>query len=124
MLGFLDRIGRVHRITGKGDVRVEYDLGGDQPAVVGGSTGQSVRWTLHPSCLAKVGGGFAAGQSVRVLADGDAVRTLQSGHGEWAPAMAQALGHSGKVQNCTILPNSKLSQQRKVYPLIFQSMPV
>ena len=84
---FLGRVGRVHRITGKGDVRVEYPLK-DPPS--------SVRWTLHPACLAKVND-FQPGQTVRVSADGEAVRSLQSGHGEWAPAMMQVLGQAGKV---------------------------
>ena len=84
---FLGRVGRVHRITGKGDVRVEYALK---------ESSSSVRWTLHPACLAKVKD-FQPGQTVKVSADGEAVRSFQSGHGEWAPAMMQVLGQTGKV---------------------------
>ena len=85
---FLGQVGRVHRITGKGDVRVECPL----------KDSSSMRWTLHPACLTKVKD-FQPGQAVRVSSDGEAVRSLQSGHGEWAPAMIQVLGQEGKVSS-------------------------
>ena len=39
---YIGRVGTVHRITERGDVRVQYD-------------GCSNRWTFHPGALKKVG---------------------------------------------------------------------
>ena len=41
MLQYVGKVGTVHRITDKGDIRVQYD-------------GCSNRWTFHPGALTKV----------------------------------------------------------------------
>uniref|UniRef100_A0A8C7WF29 E3 ubiquitin-protein ligase MIB2 n=1 Tax=Oncorhynchus mykiss TaxID=8022 RepID=A0A8C7WF29_ONCMY len=69
------RIGMVHRITDRGDVRVQYS--------------NNIRWTFHPGALTKHG--------LIVLEDIDSVKRLQAGHGEWTDSMTPALGQVGKV---------------------------
>ncbi|XP_024255386.1 E3 ubiquitin-protein ligase MIB2 isoform X2 [Oncorhynchus tshawytscha] len=76
------RIGMVHRITDRGDVRVQYS--------------NNIRWTFHPGALTKVNT-FGVGELVRVLEDIDNVKRLQAGHGEWTDSMTPALGQVGKV---------------------------
>uniref|UniRef100_A0A8C7H6A1 E3 ubiquitin-protein ligase MIB2 n=1 Tax=Oncorhynchus kisutch TaxID=8019 RepID=A0A8C7H6A1_ONCKI len=76
------RIGMVHRITDRGDVRVQYS--------------NNIRWTFHPGALTKVNT-FGVGELVRVLEDIDSVKRLQAGHGEWTDSMTPALGQVGKV---------------------------
>eukprot|EP00074_Homo_sapiens_P081686 XP_016855848.1 E3 ubiquitin-protein ligase MIB2 isoform X16 [Homo sapiens] len=95
--------GTVHRITDRGDVRVQFN--------------HETRWTFHPGALTKdtrkagqlrgrEGGGWAkmllhhsfwVGDVVRVIGDLDTVKRLQAGHGEWTDDMAPALGRVGKV---------------------------
>uniref|UniRef100_A0A8C8LP26 E3 ubiquitin-protein ligase MIB2 n=1 Tax=Oncorhynchus tshawytscha TaxID=74940 RepID=A0A8C8LP26_ONCTS len=75
-------IGMVHRITDRGDVRVQYS--------------NNIRWTFHPGALTKVNT-FGVGELVRVLEDIDNVKRLQAGHGEWTDSMTPALGQVGKV---------------------------
>uniref|UniRef100_A0A8C1Y4Z4 E3 ubiquitin-protein ligase MIB2 n=1 Tax=Cyprinus carpio TaxID=7962 RepID=A0A8C1Y4Z4_CYPCA len=79
---YISRIGSVHRITDRGDVRVQYS--------------NNIRWTFHPGALTKVNT-FAVGELVKVLDDIDSVKRLQVGHGEWTDSMAPALGQVGKV---------------------------
>ncbi|XP_012662822.1 E3 ubiquitin-protein ligase MIB2 isoform X4 [Otolemur garnettii] len=74
--------GTVHRITDRGDVRVQFN--------------HETRWTFHPGALTKHNS-FWVGDVVRVIDDLDAVKRLQAGHGEWTDDMAPALGHVGKV---------------------------
>ena len=73
MLQIIDKIGVVHRITDKGDVRVQYDT---FPS----------RWTLHPAALSKVSD-FSVGDHVRIHSDIEKVRELQKRHGEWVDLM-------------------------------------
>uniref|UniRef100_A0A3B3SRK2 E3 ubiquitin-protein ligase MIB2 n=1 Tax=Paramormyrops kingsleyae TaxID=1676925 RepID=A0A3B3SRK2_9TELE len=73
MAEYICRIGTVHRITDRGDVRVQYS--------------NNIRWTFHPGALTKVNT-FGIGDLVRVLDDIDTVKRLQSGHGEWTDSMA------------------------------------
>uniref|UniRef100_A0A672R8I2 E3 ubiquitin-protein ligase MIB2 n=1 Tax=Sinocyclocheilus grahami TaxID=75366 RepID=A0A672R8I2_SINGR len=80
MAEYISRIGTVHRITDRGDVRVQYS--------------NNIRWTFHPGALTKVNT-FAVGELVKVLDDTDSVKRLQVGHGEWTDSMA--LGQVGKV---------------------------
>uniref|UniRef100_A0A8C9V2Y3 E3 ubiquitin-protein ligase MIB2 n=1 Tax=Scleropages formosus TaxID=113540 RepID=A0A8C9V2Y3_SCLFO len=80
MAEYICRIGTVHRITDRGDVRVQYS--------------NNIRWTFHPGALTKVNT-FGVGDLVRVLEDMDTVKRLQAGHGEWTDSMA--LGQVGKV---------------------------
>ncbi|XP_066547687.1 E3 ubiquitin-protein ligase MIB2 [Amia ocellicauda] len=82
MAEYICRIGTVHRITDRGDVRVQYS--------------NNIRWTFHPGALTKVNT-FGVGDLVRVLDDMDNVKRLQAGHGEWTDSMAPALGQVGKV---------------------------
>ncbi|XP_035392240.1 E3 ubiquitin-protein ligase MIB2 [Electrophorus electricus] len=82
MAEYICRIGTVHRITDRGDVRVQYS--------------NNIRWTFHPGALTKVNT-FAVGELVRVLDDTESVKRLQAGHGEWTDSMASALGEVGKV---------------------------
>ncbi|XP_054655339.1 E3 ubiquitin-protein ligase MIB2 isoform X1 [Dunckerocampus dactyliophorus] len=82
MAEYICRVGSVHRITDRGDVRVQYS--------------NNIRWTFHPGALTKVNT-FGVGELVRVLEDIDSVKRLQAGHGEWTDSMAPVLGQVGKV---------------------------
>nr|UEK51564.1 MIB2-like protein [Parasacculina yatsui] len=82
MTEYVGRTGVVHRITDRGDVRVQYP--------------NNVRWTINPSALVRVSQ-LAAGDTVRVIDDPGKVRALQKGHGEWIDSMKTCLGKSGQV---------------------------
>ncbi|KAF3860112.1 hypothetical protein F7725_000367 [Dissostichus mawsoni] len=82
MAEYICRIGTIHRITDRGDVRVQYS--------------NNIRWTFHPGALTKVNT-FGVGELVKVLEDIDSVKRLQAGHGEWTDSMAPVLGQAGKV---------------------------
>lgn len=82
MAEFIGQTGTVHRITERGDVRVQYN--------------SETRWTFHPGALTKHNS-IWVGDVVRVMDDMDAVKKLQVGHGEWTDDMAPALGQIGKV---------------------------
>ncbi|XP_007905447.1 E3 ubiquitin-protein ligase MIB2 isoform X1 [Callorhinchus milii] len=82
MAEYVGRIGTVHRITDRGDVRVQYS--------------NNIRWTFHPGALTKVDT-CTVGDIVRVMDDLETVKRLQAGHGEWTDSMAPALGQVGKV---------------------------
>ncbi|GAB5574446.1 E3 ubiquitin-protein ligase MIB2 isoform X1 [Prionailurus iriomotensis] len=82
MAEFIGQTGTVHRITERGDVRVQF--------------GHETRWTFHPGALTKHNA-FWVGDVVRVIDDLDTVKRLQAGHGEWTDDMAPALGRVGKV---------------------------
>ncbi|KAK3857055.1 hypothetical protein Pcinc_025124 [Petrolisthes cinctipes] len=83
MAEFLDKVGVVHRITDKGDVRVQYE-------------GYATRWTIHPQALARVTP-YAPGDMVTVISDAAKVKEHQKGHGEWIEYMKSALGKTGVV---------------------------
>lgn len=83
MAEYLTKVGTVHRITDKGDIRVQYE-------------GCANRWTFHPAALVKVCT-FHVGDLVQIVADAAKVQQLQRGHGEWVDTMLQALGKQGKV---------------------------
>lgn len=83
MAEYLSKIGSVHRITDKGDIRVQYDACAN-------------RWTFHPAALVKVCT-FHIGDLVTIIYDHLKVQQLQKGHGEWVEAMKNALGKTGKV---------------------------
>lgn len=76
-------VGTVHRITERGDVRVQYP-------------GFANRWTFHPASLTKVEE-FHINDKVRIMKDQPLLKKLQVGHGEWTDSMAVALGKVGKV---------------------------
>ena len=83
MAEFLSKIGTVHRITDKGDIRVQYE-------------GCSNRWTFHPAALVKVFS-FHVGDLVTILSDASKIQQFQKGHGEWVETMRNALGKTCKV---------------------------
>lgn len=86
MAEYMGKIGTVHRITDKGDIRVQFE-------------GCNNRWTFHPGALTKVTTKetFSLGDIVRVKTDLVAVKHYQRGHGEWIDVMKNALGKTGKV---------------------------
>lgn len=73
MVEYLSKIGHVHRITDKGDIRVQYE-------------GCANRWTFHPAALVKVCT-FHVGDLVTIISDASKVQQLQRGHGEWVDVM-------------------------------------
>ncbi|XP_022903103.2 E3 ubiquitin-protein ligase MIB2 [Onthophagus taurus] len=83
MAEYIGKIGTVHRVTDKGDIRVQYE-------------GCNNRWTFNPVALCKVNS-FAIGDIVSVINDVEKVKDLQKGHGEWIDIMRNALGKLGKV---------------------------
>lgn len=76
MVEYIGKIGTVHRVTDKGDIRVQYE-------------GCNNRWTFHPRALTKVTSkeNFALGDLVSVKTDASAVKNYQQGHGEWTDVM-------------------------------------
>ncbi|XP_012258103.2 E3 ubiquitin-protein ligase MIB2 isoform X2 [Athalia rosae] len=86
MAEYVGKIGTVHRVTEKGDIRVQYESCNN-------------RWTFHPGSLTKVTtkDAFALGDIVRVKTDATAVKHYQRGHGEWIDVMKTVLGKTGKV---------------------------
>ena len=68
-----EKLGTVHRVTDKSDIRVQYE-------------GMDNRWTIAPNALTKVYN-FAVGDYVRINNDDDVLKTLQKGHGEWTDNM-------------------------------------
>ncbi|KAL7645433.1 UNVERIFIED_CONTAM: hypothetical protein RMT77_003819 [Armadillidium vulgare] len=83
MTEIIDKVGVVHRITDKGDVRVQYE-------------GFPSRWTIHPGALTRVTS-FSLGDIVTVISDASRVRDLQKGHGEWIDYMKSILGKNGVI---------------------------
>uniref|UniRef100_A0AAG5D880 RING-type E3 ubiquitin transferase n=1 Tax=Anopheles atroparvus TaxID=41427 RepID=A0AAG5D880_ANOAO len=83
MAEYLPKIGIVHRITDKGDIRVQYE-------------GCANRWTFHPAALVKIFS-FNLGDVVTFISDAAKMQLLQKGHGEWIETMHNVLGKSGKV---------------------------
>ncbi|KAI0220924.1 E3 ubiquitin-protein ligase MIB2 [Lamellibrachia satsuma] len=84
MAEYSGQIGKVHRITERGDVRVQYE-------------GCSNRWTFHAGSLTKVVDEFAVGDEVQVCDSLATVQELQKDHGEWTETMRNALGRKAKV---------------------------
>jgi len=102
MSSIIGKIGNVHRVTGNGDVRVQYKVppgASENPA--------NYRWTINPLALKKVSAEelyelqakieIVVGRTVKVLQNESLVRSLQPGHGEWIPRMKGILGKTGKV---------------------------
>ncbi|XP_046592111.1 E3 ubiquitin-protein ligase MIB2 isoform X2 [Neodiprion lecontei] len=86
MAEYIGKIGTVHRVTDKGDIRVQYESCNN-------------RWTFHPGSLTKVTtkDTFTLGDIVRVKTDATSVKHYQRGHGEWIDVMKTVLGKTGKV---------------------------
>jgi len=78
---FVGKVGTVHRVTDKGDIRVQYD---------------SVRWTFNPAAVTK-STSYAVGDTVQVLNDYAKIKELQKGHGEWVDVMKDILGKTGAI---------------------------
>lgn len=83
MAQYIGKVGTVHRVTERGDIRVQYE-------------GCNHRWTFNPEALTKRNC-FSVGDFVRVIHDTDKVKEYQKGHGEWIEVMKSALGKVGKV---------------------------
>ncbi|KAK9759062.1 Mind bomb SH3 repeat domain [Popillia japonica] len=83
MAEYIGKVGTVHRVTDKGDIRVQYE-------------GCNNRWTFNPMTLCKVNS-FAVGDIVSVIGDVEKVKELQKGHGEWIDIMKNSLGKLGKI---------------------------
>lgn len=79
----IGKIGTVHRVTERGDIRVQYE-------------GSNNRWTFHPDALTKVVM-FSVGDMVRICDDLQKLKEWQVGHGEYIDAMKGCLGKLGKV---------------------------
>ena len=82
MVECLGQKGRVHRITDRGLVRVQYP----------GAPAPQHRWALNPSALRLVGGRHQPGDTVRVCLDRARVERYQS-----AAAVLSFLGRQGRV---------------------------
>lgn len=83
MAKYVGKVGTVHRVTDKGDIRVQYEDCNN-------------RWTFNPAALCKINS-FSVGDIVCVLNDQIKVRELQKGHGEWIDIMKNSLGKLGKI---------------------------
>lgn len=83
MTEYLTEVGNVHRITDKGDIRVQYD-------------GCANRWTFHPAALSKICT-FQFNDIITIINDPAKVQQLQKNHGEWVETMRSALGKSARV---------------------------
>ena len=83
MVQFIGQIGTVHRVTNKGDIRVQFENCHN-------------RWTFNPEALTKVTF-CSVGDIVKIIDDENKVRDLQKSHGEWVEQMRKALGKIGKV---------------------------
>ena len=83
----IGKIGTIHRVTDKGDVRVQFD-------------GPDNRWTIYPGALVKLSkNSFIVGDYVRVNSDEEVVKNLQKGHGEYSENMKLVLRYLKKNQN-------------------------
>ncbi|XP_066147200.1 E3 ubiquitin-protein ligase MIB2 [Euwallacea fornicatus] len=83
MADYVEKLGIVHRVTDKGDIRVNFD-------------GCSNRWTLNPSSLTKIDK-LNVGDVVTLITEAEKVKELQRGHGEWIEIMRNSLGKLGKI---------------------------
>lgn len=86
MATLIGRVGKVHRITNGGDIRVQYPM---QPEA-------EHRWTVNPAALERVTE-FGTGDMVEVSGDESKVRDLQAGHGGWDDTIRMVLGQVAKV---------------------------
>lgn len=75
--------GMVHRVTERGDVRVQFE-------------GVNNRWTFHPDAVKKCHK-FEVNDMVCIIHDTNRLRELQEGHGEWLELIGADAGKVGKV---------------------------
>ncbi|KAG1686681.1 E3 ubiquitin-protein ligase MIB2 [Nymphon striatum] len=83
MAEHIGMVGKVHRVTDKGDIRVKFE-------------GSKNRWTFHPAALNKIRM-FSISDEVKVIEDIRKMKQLQQGHGEWIDAMETIAGKKGKI---------------------------
>ena len=83
MAEFIGHIGTVHRVTEKGDIRVQFE-------------GCHNRWTFNPLALSQVIS-YSVGDIVKICDDINKVKELQRCHGEWNDHMLGAIGKMGKI---------------------------
>ncbi|KAG1675101.1 E3 ubiquitin-protein ligase MIB2 [Nymphon striatum] len=83
MAEHIGMVGKVHRVTDKGDIRVKFE-------------GSKNRWTFHPAALNKIRM-FSISDEVKVIEDIRRMKQLQQGHGEWIDAMETIAGKKGKI---------------------------
>ncbi|XP_059145038.1 E3 ubiquitin-protein ligase MIB2-like [Physella acuta] len=84
MAEYINKVGTVHRITDRGDVRVQYE-------------GCANRWTFHTDALTKVHV-FHTEDFVKISDNLQQVKEWQAGHGEWTDVMKNTLGKVGVVK--------------------------
>ena len=103
MADVLGKEGHVHRVTDRGDVRVQFHTTDENSAEAPSPSSSSVgvqaqhnRWTFHPGALSKIHS-FTTGDQVIVCADEQRLRQAQKGHGEWSQDMIGALGKQGRI---------------------------
>jgi E3 ubiquitin-protein ligase mind-bomb len=96
MADVLGKDGHVHRVTERGDVRVQFHIGDETNEDQSSSIAQQNRWTFHPGALSKMHS-FTTGDQVIICADEQRLRQAQKGHGEWSHDMIGALGKQGRV---------------------------
>ncbi|RUS90925.1 hypothetical protein EGW08_001322 [Elysia chlorotica] len=84
MAEYINKVGTVHRITDRGDVRVQYE-------------GCANRWTFHSDALTKVHL-YHTDDFVKISENLAQVRDWQAGHGEWTDVMRNTLGKIGIVK--------------------------
>lgn len=99
MADVLGKEGHVHRVTERGDVRVQFHIGDEtnpDQCSSSSSMAQQNRWTFHPGALSKIYS-FAMGDQVIICSDEQRLRQAQKGHGEWSPEMISVLGKQGRV---------------------------
>ncbi|KAJ8320485.1 hypothetical protein KUTeg_002072 [Tegillarca granosa] len=90
---YIGKVGTVHRITERGDVRVQYE-------------GCSNRWTFHPGALTKVHV-YSINDMVKISDNVHQVMELQKSHGEWTENMKYCLGRTGRVLK--VYPDANMS---------------
>lgn len=90
-------MGIVHRITDKGDVRVQYE-------------GYTTRWTIHPKALVR-DTLYAPNDVVSVISDIVKVKEYQKGHGEWIEYMKS-------VSETSLFMISAVLHEELVYALL------
>lgn len=83
MSEFIGLVGKVHRVTDRGDIRVQFE-------------GCHNRWTFNPVTLNKVTS-YTIGDVVRICDDANRVKELQKSHGEWIDHMKTTLGKVGQI---------------------------
>jgi len=85
MAKLVGRKGRVHRLTEKGDVRVQFPTSGDP---------STNRWTLNPMAL-RVVKGFDVGDKVKITDDRNMISKYHTNHA----ALSGYAGHTARIQH-------------------------